>query len=124
MPMLDRRRLLKLGLFGAAAALAGCGPSDASLSPDTTTAASPSPAPSGTWDPSPSLSFPAGTTATIDLGATLPPGVRRGGIFSLAPTSVALPPGVTLSANGALTVTSPSPGVTSNIVFAYSEPPA
>jgi hypothetical protein len=54
----------------------------------------------------------------------LPAGVRRGGVFGLAPTSIPLPAGVTLSPSGMLRVVNAMPGVTNNIVFSYSEPAA
>jgi hypothetical protein len=74
------------------------------------------------WDPSPWLSFPSGSTATLDLNVTLPAGVRRGGVYGLAPTSRALPAGVTLTSSGLLRVVNATPGTTNGIVFSYSEP--
>jgi hypothetical protein len=39
------------------------------------------------WDPSPLL-FLAGRFSSIDLSLTLPPGDRRGGVFSWPPTAI------------------------------------
>jgi hypothetical protein len=66
--------------------------------------------------------FIAGQTRTIDLAVTLPVEALRGGDFSLASGSAALPSGFSLSPTGLLTATNPAAGQTANIVFAYKEP--
>lgn len=111
MKFVKRRELLKFGAIGCAIALSGCGGSDRSEDS------------SAVWDPSSSLVFTAGSgNVRVDLTQTLPSGVIRGGTFSLSPTSRPLPAGVTLSAQGILTAVSPVAGITSDIVFAYTEP--
>lgn len=121
MKSVKRRELLKLSVIGCAITLAGCGGSDEGQVSEA--AASPPVTPSAVWDPSPSLVFTAGTSnVKIDLANTLPVGIKRGGVFSLATTSQALPSGVTLSAQGVVTVVNAAAGITSNIVFAYAEP--
>jgi len=134
---LNRRKLLLFGLCGSAASLVGCGGSErdtssltAAPTPSSGPALTPAPAPTPSsasptvWNPSPWLAFSSGSTVALDLSITLPTGVRRGGIFSLAAGSVALPQGVTLSSAGMLSLANPSPGITNGIVFAYAEPSA
>ena len=106
-----RRDLLKFA-FGSAIALAGCRSTKDALSAEV-------------WDPSPWLLFTAGKShVSLDLSLTLSTGIRPGGTFSLAATSGPLPAGVSLSAQGILTLTNPIAGTTSNIIFAYAEPVA
>jgi hypothetical protein len=62
------------------------------------------------------------TNVVVDLALTLPSGVARGGVFSLAPSSQPLPFGVLLASNGLLTVSNPAAGLTEGVVFSYSEP--
>ena len=106
-----RRQLLKFYALGSAIALAGCGRSDKDILWH------------GGWDPAPWLMFRAGDSrVSVDLSLTLPAGVRSGGTFSVASTSDSLPPGISLSSQGILTALNPVEGITSNIIFTYSEP--
>ena len=108
-----RRELLKFGAFGSAIAVAGCGRS----AKDTF--------PKKVWDPTPWLLFTAGeSNVSLDLSLTLPTGIRSGGTFCLAATSSSLPSGMSLSAQGILTLANPIAGITSNIIFDYAEPAA
>ena len=113
MASVRRRALLKFGAFWSATSLAGYGESnEGGLS-------------ANAWDPTPWLLFKAEqANVSLDLSLTLPTGIRPGGTFSLAATSGPLPSGMSLSAQGILTLANPIAGVTNNIVFAYAEPQA
>lgn len=116
-----KRRALLLGAASAGGTLLfGCGGSSA---PSTPGSGAPLPdVQTDVWDPSPWMWFIAGQTRTIDLAVTLPVEALRGGDFSLASGSAALPSGFSLSPTGLLTATNPAAGQTANIVFAYKEP--
>jgi hypothetical protein len=113
-----RRAFLESAIAAAAGAkLLGCGGGGS----DSNSAASPALAGPVVWDPSPLL-FMAESFASIDLAQTLPIGVRRGGVFSLAAASRPLPAQLSLSPDGLLRATGASVSSTANIVFAYQEP--
>ena len=67
------------------------------------------------------VAFVAGANRSIDLNETLPADVPRGGVFSLDATGASLPAGMSLSANGLLSVSSTAlTGVTTGLVFKYT----
>jgi len=117
---MQRRKFLISAVAGAASVqLAGCGGSGGGGSFGE---APPSALPGAVvWDPAPLL-FLAGSFSSIDLTLTLPAGIRRGGIFGLAPNSDPLPPQLTLSPSGVLSSSGPPVSFTSNVVFTYQEP--
>jgi len=116
---MKRRSFLISAIAGmAGVALLGCavsggGPPAGGLSP--------APPRAVVWDPAPLL-FQAGRISTFDLSATLPPGIRRGGVFGLAPNSNPLPSGLTLAPSGILSASGPPVSFTSNVIFTYEEP--
>jgi hypothetical protein len=114
------RRTLLFGIAGTGGLLLfGCGGSGSVSSSESVP---PSPELQTTlWDPSPWLWFIAGESRTIDLAATLPAEIDRGGVFAMSSGSP-LPPGFALSPAGILTVTNPAEGKTAGVVFAYTEP--
>lgn len=116
-----KRRALLLGAASAGGTLLfGCGGSSA---PSTPGSGAPLPdVQADVWDPSPWMWFIAGQSRTIDLAVTLPAEAIRGGVFSLASGSAALPSGFSLTPNGLLNATNPAKSQTANIVFAYNEP--
>jgi len=73
------------------------------------------------WNFAQLLLFLAGSPASTDLSATLPPEVCRGGVFGLAANSSPLPPQLTLTPGGILYSAGPPVDV-SNVVFSYQEP--
>jgi hypothetical protein len=76
------------------------------------------------WDVGP-LYFSAGSASTLDLSATLPNGVAKGGTFGVSTSGPALPEGMTLSANGILAIGSATAtGAVTGVVFTYAEPAA
>jgi hypothetical protein len=114
---MKRRQFLASAIAAATGAeLLGCGGGS-----DSNSAASPALAGPVVWDPGPLL-FVAESFASIDLAQTLPIGVRRGGVFSLAAGSSPLPAQLSLSPDGLLRATGASVSSTANIVFAYQEP--
>lgn len=133
--MESKRRWQKLSaIFGSALlvliAFQNCSPSgfksasDNSLNSPSTDSNPPGP---GTppaevvWNV-PTITLIQGGVATFDLNGTLPEGVTRGGTFAVDTTGSLLPPGMTLSQSGVLSVGSASAGDTSGIIFTY-EPP-
>jgi hypothetical protein len=147
MKEVTRRDALKLGLFGCAGFLSGCGgglavapesnqaPPGGSPSPDPAPTPGPTPSPAPTPAPTPSPAPPppapwsvglielrAGNGATFDLSVTLPGSVPRGGTFSVSPSGAPLPAGMTLSASGLLSVGNAAPGQTTGVIFAYTPP--
>jgi hypothetical protein len=58
----------------------------------------------------------------VDLAASLPATVRRGGVFEVDSAGAALPRGVTLAANGILTVGAIGCCAADGIVFRYTPP--
>lgn len=60
--------------------------------------------------------------STVDLAATLPPSVRRGGVFSVHALGNQLPEGVTLTREGLLVVNAISACQAHGVVFCYEEP--
>ena len=126
----SRRDLLKHGLW-ALAMLAGC--RGGKESPSTTSADGMTPvAPDGAaeggtpppatspWTIAPSPTFIQGSAATVDLAATLPASVMKGGIFAVDPSGAALPSGMTLSPAGILAVGTAAVGSATGVVFSYS----
>lgn len=73
------------------------------------------------WSPG-TLSLVIGERTSIDLSATLPSGVARGGTFSVAADGTPLPPGMSLEASGALLLGTAAVGDTDGVVFVYEEP--
>lgn len=113
---MKRRTLLVSAVATAAIAeLPGCGGTDSgSVAP---TALSGPVA----WNPG-ALLFLAGSFSSIDLAQTLPLGVRRGGVFSLAAGSSPLPAQLSLSPDGFLLAAEAPVSTTANIVFTYQQP--
>lgn len=70
----------------------------------------------------PTISFTVGSGATFDLKTTLPTGVVAGGVFTVDTTGAALPAGMSLAANGVLSVGTAVVGDTTGVIFAYMEP--
>jgi hypothetical protein len=68
------------------------------------------------------LNFAAGSGTAIDLAATLPSHVRKGGTFGVSSSGAALPVGMTLSPTGMLAVGSAAVRQTAGVVFTYAEP--
>jgi hypothetical protein len=59
----------------------------------------------------------------LNLAASLPSGVKRGGRFYVDKSGAPLPPGVKLSPEGILSVTDKArAGTTKGVVFGYTEP--
>lgn len=73
------------------------------------------------WNISP-IDLKVGSNGTVDLKATLPAGIAAGGVFSVDAAGSALPAGMTLSANGILSVGSASVSTTAGVIFSYTEP--
>jgi len=73
------------------------------------------------WNISP-INLTVGSNGTVDLKTTLPAGIIAGGVFSVDATGAALPAGMTLSANGVLSVGSASISTTAGVIFSYTEP--
>jgi hypothetical protein len=64
-----------------------------------------------------------GSNAQIDLRATLPNAVVRGGRFEVDPSGSPLPADVVLQSEGLITLgASAAAGVIQQVVFAYIEP--
>ena len=136
----SRRQALLIGLFGCVAALAGCGGSgedSTERSLGSGPAPSPAPGPSPSPNPSPpppapevgawnvgSLYFMVGSGARMDLAATLPSGVARGGTFGVSSAGAALPSGVTLSPQGILSIGNAGATEVVGVIFTYQEPGA
>lgn len=79
----------------------------------------------GTWNLPSAFSFVQGSSTSVDLSATLPTGVtgvKTGGIFSVDPSGAQLPSGMTLSANGVLSVGTASASSIAGVIFVYTEP--
>jgi len=118
--LMNRRRfLLGTALVGTCAhSLSACGGSGSTASQSTE---------SGdlvqwTIDPSPLL-IAGELLVVVDLAASLPTGVRRGGRFQVSPLGSRLPVGVLLSTSGILSLTSEATeGLTLGVVFRYDEP--
>lgn len=62
--------------------------------------------------------------STVDLAATLPPSVRRGGVFSVHAFGSRLPEGVSLSREGILVVSTLEACQAHGVIFCYEEPHA
>lgn len=139
MSRINRRRALAIGAVGCATLLAGCwdtevaavDPQLPTASSDSTAAPAPGTSPSTTpstnavvaWNVG-SLYFIEGGLATIDLTATLPNGIVKGGNFGVSADGAALPTGMTLSQAGILAIGSAAPGPVVGVIFAYTEPTA
>lgn len=74
------------------------------------------------WIINPAPSFTFGSNQTLDLSLTLPAGIVKGGTFAVSATGSPLPAGMTLAANGILSVGSAAVGDTLNVSFEYTEP--
>lgn len=74
-----------------------------------------------TWTVPP-ISFVVGSGSTFDLASTLPAGIIKNGVFTVDPSGLALPAGMTLTANGVVGVGTAVVGTTDGVVFAYTEP--
>jgi hypothetical protein len=122
---LSRRGALTFGVFGLAALLPACG--GGSGSADLSSSAGPtgggvaSPAEAAAWNVGP-LYFAAGSGATLDLAATLPNGVTKGGAFGTSSEGTSLPAGMTLSPAGILSIGTAPIGDVVGVVFTYTEP--
>jgi hypothetical protein len=66
--------------------------------------------------------FFRGSATSFDLASTLPGGLQTGGTFGVSSTGLPLPPGMTLSAAGVLSVGSAAVAVAAGVVFTYAEP--
>ena len=127
----DRRALLKYAAAATAGALAGCRWDSDSASPLgaplETVAAPTAPTPpaaaptEAAWVPNvpPML---VGSGASFELSSTLPPGVKRGGMFGLDASGTLLPTGMDLSAAGLLSVGSAAIGTVAGVIFTYDAP--
>lgn len=128
--MLTRRRVLASSLYLGGAAVLGC------TSPPTSTEDAPTPGTDGgpgtdtgmaidggpgTWTVGGVL-LVAGSDGTFDLRPTLPPGTPAGGTFDVDPSGAPLPAGMTLSADGILSVGTATAAVVDGVVFGYSTP--
>lgn len=109
-----------------AAALAGCGggaptqlvtPPVPTPPPAPTPVPPPVPPPPAAWT-TPSIKFD--TSQTFDLAPSLPASIKRGGVFSVSPTGVALPSQTTLSPAGVLSAKAAA--TVSGVIFQYVEP--
>jgi hypothetical protein len=58
----------------------------------------------------------------LDLAATLPTGVARGGTFGISQSGATLPTGMTLTSAGILSVGTATIGEVIGVVFTYAEP--
>ncbi|MGE0762657.1 MAG: hypothetical protein AB7N80_05215 [Bdellovibrionales bacterium] len=58
----------------------------------------------------------------VDLNATLPSGLKKGGTFSLDPSSTPLPTELRLSPKGILEVVGQTSWSVTGLVFSYQEP--
>ena len=72
------------------------------------------------WSPG-TIELVIGERTSVDLAATLPSGVVRGGVFSVAPDGTALPAGMSLEASGTLLLGTATVGITDGVVFVYDE---
>jgi hypothetical protein len=113
-PDAGRRRFSKFLCAGTLATLTGCGGSIDDEPPAN--------AAQGQWDVMPSKRLIVAPGMSFDLNTTLPAGVARGGLFDVDPSGVALPPGITLSSRGVLTVTAAATGSAAGVVFRYTPP--
>ena len=133
MSTLSRRKVLIWGCLGSQALVAGCGGGGSSDSPAGQVSAAgapvPAPAPAPVAAPAPvpvpgvpvAVAFVAGANRSIDLNETLPADVPRGGSFSLDVNGASLPAGMSLAANGLLSISSTAlTGVTTGLVFKYT----
>lgn len=144
----SRRSVLKIALFAWTAAVAGCGggsvasnnspppvgnppspppppPSPSPPPPPPPPAPPPSPPPPPAppaWVIAPYPSFTVGSNQSFDLAATLPTGIRRGGLFSIDPASAGLPQGMVLTSAGVLSVGTATIGTVVGVIFSYVEP--
>jgi hypothetical protein len=129
---ITRRGFLIAAAAAATTACGGGGNSSAASSAgvgqpaELVSAPSPTPAPvlpPPRWVLVPAPLVVAGdSSSAFDLNKTLPTEVRKGGRFTVDPSGVPLPAGVTLSPDGILSAEGASAGVTTGVVFAYSEP--
>ncbi|MCC7382051.1 MAG: hypothetical protein IT384_09485 [Deltaproteobacteria bacterium] len=95
------------------------------LTPTPPPAAPPTPIPTPpppTWTVIPAPQFVEASGGVYNLSDTLPPGVRRGGTFAVDPSGTPLPPGMSLSSDGILSVGTAVAGETVGVVFSYTEP--
>lgn len=75
------------------------------------------------WNMQQVWAFVAGAPASVDLAETLPAGLARGGRFGVHASGAPLAAGMTLTADGLLSVAAGTPvGATSGVVFEYSKP--
>lgn len=74
-----------------------------------------------TWSPG-TIQLVIGERTSVDLAATLPAGVVRGGTFTVAADGTPLPSGMSLEASGALLLGTAAVGDTDGVVFIYEEP--
>ena len=72
----------------------------------------------GNWAINP-ISLVAGSSATVDLVATLPESIPHGGKFNVDPSGLPLPAGMSLSPAGILSVENASVGETTGVIFNY-----
>jgi hypothetical protein len=134
----SRRRALLIGLFTCTATLAACGGSggdstDQPLAsgpapspapgPSPSPSPAPAPAPVGAWNVG-ALYFAVGSGAKMDLSATLPSGVAKGGTFGVSSSGAALPSGVTLSSAGILSIGNAGATDVVGVIFTYQQPGA
>lgn len=120
MKILSRREALGIGL--GALALFACSSDDGAGTDDAGTRndGSPQADGGGAWIVPSTLYFVAGSNATFDLKTTLPSGTATGGTFAVDGSGSPLPQGLTLSADGVLTLTSAAVGETAGVVFSYT----
>jgi hypothetical protein len=66
--------------------------------------------------------FTVGSGETFDLSTTLPDSIAHGGTFGIDASGSRLPAGMTLTADGILSVGSAAVSTVSGIVFTYDSP--
>lgn len=111
-----RTVLLLAAMLGAGKSVVACGGGGGESSSGGTTQ------PPG-WDVTSVSLFINDANSTFDLSATLPPGTRSGGRFAVDANGAALPPGVTLSSSGLLSLAAgATPAQAQGVIFSYTEP--
>ena len=112
--MKRRKFLLATALGGVGPNLLGCGGGSHATSTSVSQ--------SGDWSVQPPVVLVA-SQVTYDLSTTIPTSLKAGGTFAVASSGSALPAGVTLTPAGLLSAESSAAlGMTSGVVFSYTEP--
>jgi hypothetical protein len=131
MSTLSRRAFVLSTVAGVQVALAGCGGGSSAAQDAAPSSAQPGSVPGQVqsrssvpaWSLQDSFALVLGSNAQIDLRATLPNAVVRGGRFEVDPSGSPLPADVVLQSEGLITLgASAAAGVIQQVVFAYIEP--